>query len=76
MGVSEAQPDTYDEGYIQLLWLYLFLFYLMIEDSDFVLMYYVETSHLICGVDHLSGFYLVYGIERNIVIFTGLYVFI
>ena len=46
MGVSEAQADTYDEGYIQLLWLYLFLFYLMIKDSDFVFIYYVETSHL------------------------------
>ena len=53
----------------QLLWLCLFLFCLMIEDFDFVLMYYVETSQLICGVDHLSGFYLVQG---NIVIFTGL----
>ena len=56
----------------QLLLFCLFLFCLMIEDFDFVLMYYVETSQLICGVNHLSGFYLVHGIERNIVIFTGL----
>ena len=38
----------------------------------FVLMYHGETSQLIRGVDHLSGFYLVHGIERNTVIFTGL----
>ena len=56
----------------QLLWFCLFLFYLMIEDFDFVLIYYVETSQLICGADNLFGFYLLHGIERNIVIFTDL----
>ena len=44
----------------QLLWLCLFLSCLIIEDFDFVLMYYAETSQLICGTDHLSGFYLVH----------------
>ena len=56
----------------QLLWLCLLLFCLMIEDFAFVLMYHGETSQLICSVDHLSGFYLVHSIERNIVILTGL----
>ena len=51
----------------------------MIDDFTFVLMYYGETSQLICIVDHLSGFYLVHGIEKNfritcgvIIILTGL----
>ena len=52
----------------QLLWLCLFQFCLMIEDFAFVLIYNGETS----SADHLSRFYLVHGIERNIVIFTGL----
>ena len=56
----------------QLLWLCLLLFCLMIEDFAFVLMYHGETSQLICSADHLSGFYLVHSIERNIVILTGL----
>ena len=56
----------------QLLWLCLLLFCLMIEDYAFVLMYHGETSQLICSADHLSGFYLVHSIERNIVILTGL----
>ena len=56
----------------QLLWLCLLLFCLMTEDFAFVLMYHGETSQLICRVDHLSGFYLVYHIERNIVILIGL----
>ena len=56
----------------QSLWLCLFLFCLMTEDFAFVLMYHGETSQLTCGADHLSRFYLVNGIERNIVIFTGL----
>ena len=68
----------------QLLWLCLLLFCLMIEDFAFVLMYYGETSQLNYSVDHLSGFYLVDGIERNfrttcrffIIILTSLYVFI
>ena len=53
----------------QLICLCLFLFCLMIEEFSFVLMYHGETSQLICGVDHLSGFYLVHGIWC-IVIFT------
>ena len=56
----------------QLLWLCQFLFCLIIEDLDSVPMYYVETRLLICGADYLSGFYLLHGNERNIVIFTGL----
>ena len=56
----------------QSLWLCLFLFCLMTEDFAFVLMYHGETSQLTCGADHLSRFYLVNGIERNIVNFTGL----
>ena len=58
----------------QLLWLclLLFFFFLIIEDFDFVFMYHGETSQLICSADHLSGFYLVHSIERNIVILTGL----
>ena len=52
----------------------------MIEDFTFALMYYVETSQMICSLDHLPGFYLVHGVERNfrticgffIVILTGL----
>ena len=44
----------------------------MIEDLAFVLMYHGETSQLISSAGHLSGFYLVHGIERNIVILTGL----
>ena len=55
----------------QLLWLCLLLFCLMIEDFAFVLMYHGETME-ICSADHLSGFYLVHSIERNIVILTGL----
>ena len=57
----------------RLLWLCLLLFCLMIEDFAFVLMYHGETSQLICSADHLSGFYLVHSIVRNIVILTGLY---
>ena len=56
----------------QLLWLCLLLFCLMIEDFAFVSMYHGETSQLICRANHLSGFYLVHSIERNIVILTGL----
>ena len=56
----------------QLLWLCLLLFCLMIEDFAFVLMYHAENSQLICSADHLSGFYLVHSIERNIVILTTL----
>ena len=56
----------------QLLWLCLLLFCLMIEEFAFVLMYCGETSQLICSADHLSGFYLVHSIERNIVILTSL----
>ena len=56
----------------QLLRLCLFLFSLIIENFVFVLINYEETSQLIYGVDHLSGFYLVHCIERNIVIFTSL----
>ena len=56
----------------QLFWLCLLLFCLMIEDFAFVLMYHGETSQLICSADHLSGFYLMHSIERNIVILTGL----
>ena len=56
----------------QLLWLCLLLFCLMSEDFAFVLMYHGETSQLICSADHLSGFYLVHSIVRNIVILTGL----
>ena len=44
----------------------------MFEDFAFVLMHHGETSQLICGADDLSEFYLVHGIERNIVIFKGL----
>ena len=56
----------------QLLWLSLLLFCLMIEDFTFVLMYHGETGQLICSADHLSAFFLVHGIERNIVTLTGL----
>ena len=50
------------------------------EDFAFVLMHHGGTSQLICCADHLSGFYLVHGIERNfrtscvsfVVILTGL----
>ena len=56
----------------QLLWLCLLLFCLMIEYFAFVSMYHGETSQLICSADHLSGFYLVHSIERNIVVLTGL----
>ena len=50
----------------QLLWLCLLLFCLMIkEDFAFVLMQHVQTSKLICSADHLSGFYLVHGTDRN-----------
>ena len=49
-----------------------FLIFLVIEDFAFVLMYHGETNQLICGVDNLFGFYLVHGIERNIVIFMSL----
>ena len=63
-----------------LLRLCLLLFCLMMEGFASVLMYHVETSQLICSADHLSGFYLVHGMERNfrttygflIVILTGL----
>ena len=57
----------------QLLWLCLLLFCLMIEDFAFVLMHHGEISQLICSADHLFGFYLVHGIERNIVILTGIF---
>ena len=56
----------------QSLWLCLFLFCLITENFAFVLMYHGETSQLTCGADHVSRFYLVNGIERNIVNFTGL----
>ena len=35
------------------------------EYFAFVLMHPGETSQLICCANHLSGFYLVHGIERN-----------
>ena len=57
----------------QLLWLCLLLFCLMIEDFAFVLMYHGETSQLICSADHLSGFYLVHSIVRDIVSVLFLY---
>ena len=49
----------------QLLWLCLILFCLMIEDFAFLLMYHGEASQLVCTADHLSGFYLVHGTEKN-----------
>ena len=57
----------------QLLWLCLLLFCLMIEDFAFVLMYHGETSKLICSADHLSGFYLVHSIERNMSLFDRIF---
>ena len=64
----------------QLLWLCLLLFCLMIGVFVFVLMCHGKTSQLICSADHLSGIYLVHGIESSfrttcgffIVILTGL----
>ena len=50
----------------------LFIIILFKDDFAFVLMYHGETSQLICSADHLSGFYLMHSIERNIVILTGL----
>ena len=44
----------------------------MMEDFAFVLMCHGETSQLTSSVDHLYGFYLVHGIEKNFVILTGL----
>ena len=64
----------------QLLWLYLLLFCFMIENFNVfnvfktfnvylnvfkILLYLVETSQLICSADHLSGFNLVHGTDRN-----------
>ena len=60
----------------QLLRFCLFLFCLTIEDFAFVLMYYVETSQLICRADRLSGFYLVHGIERNFQTNCGFFIVI
>ena len=48
------------------------IFFFMIEDFALLLMCHGETSQLIFSADHLSGFYLVHSIERNIVILTGL----
>ena len=45
----------------------------MIEEFGFALIYHGETGQLICREDHLSGYYFVHYIERNIVIFTGLF---
>ena len=67
----------------QLLWLCLRLFCLMIEDFAFLLMYHGEASQLVCTADHLSGFYLVHGTEKNfrttcgsfVVILTFFFVF-